>query len=146
MWKSLNNCWVYWVLCGLITFQKMLGCIWFASAHPSSLCLHRFQYFCKRSQIQDRFYIRKNVCSFLHAGMIDSGWGGGRFSAPIQTSPRVHTASCTVGNGSLPVGVKRPWLGIDHLPPSSAAVKERGGLYLYSSWGPSWPVLGWTLP
>ena len=29
--------------------------------------------------------------------------------------------------------------------PSSAEVKERVQLYLYSS-GPSWPVLGWTLP
>jgi hypothetical protein len=30
--------------------------------------------------------------------------------------------------------------------PSSAEVKERMELYLYSTSGPSWPVLGWTLP
>ena len=30
--------------------------------------------------------------------------------------------------------------------PSSAEVKERVELYLYFSSGPSWPVLGWTLP
>jgi hypothetical protein len=30
--------------------------------------------------------------------------------------------------------------------PSSAEVKEWVGLYLYSPSGPSWPVLGWTLP
>ena len=30
--------------------------------------------------------------------------------------------------------------------PSSAAFKERVELYLYSLYGPSWPVLGWTLP
>jgi hypothetical protein len=30
--------------------------------------------------------------------------------------------------------------------PSSAEVKERVELYLYSPSGPSWPVLGWTLP
>jgi len=30
--------------------------------------------------------------------------------------------------------------------PSSAEVKERVELYLYSLSGPSWPVLGWTLP
>jgi len=29
--------------------------------------------------------------------------------------------------------------------PSSAEVKERVDLYLYSPSGPSWPVLGWTL-
>jgi hypothetical protein len=31
-------------------------------------------------------------------------------------------------------------------PPSSAEVKERVELYLYSPSGPSWPVLGRTLP
>ena len=30
--------------------------------------------------------------------------------------------------------------------PSSVEVKERVQLYLYSPSGPSWPVLGWTLP
>ena len=31
-----------------------------------------------------------------------------------------------------------------HPPPSSAEVKVQ--LYLYSTSGPSWPVIGWTLP
>jgi hypothetical protein len=31
-------------------------------------------------------------------------------------------------------------------PPSSAEAKERVDLCLYSPSGPSWPVLGWTLP
>ena len=31
-------------------------------------------------------------------------------------------------------------------PPSSAEVKERVDLCLYSTSGPSWPVKGWTLP
>jgi hypothetical protein len=30
--------------------------------------------------------------------------------------------------------------------PSSAEVKEKVELYLYSPYGPSWPVVGWTLP
>ena len=30
--------------------------------------------------------------------------------------------------------------------PFSAEVKERVELYLYSTSGPSWPVIGWTLP
>jgi len=50
-----------------------------------------------------------------------------------------------MGTGSFQ-GVKRPWLGVDHPPPSSAEVKERVELYLYSPSGPSWPVLKWTLP
>jgi hypothetical protein len=43
-------------------------------------------------------------------------------------------------------GVKRPGRGVDHPPSSSARVKERVELYLYSSSGPSWSLLGRTLP
>jgi hypothetical protein len=70
---------------------------------------------------------------------------GVRFSAPVQTGPGAQPASCTMGTGSFP-GVKRPGRGVDHPPPSSTRVKERVELYLYSPSGPSWPVLGRTLP
>ena len=43
-------------------------------------------------------------------------------------------------------GVKRPGCGFDHPPQSNAEVKERVELYLFSPYGPSWLVLGWTLP
>ena len=39
-------------------------------------------------------------------------------------------------------GEKNPRCGFDHPPPSSAEVKERIQLYLYSLSGLSWPVLG----
>ena len=71
---------------------------------------------------------------------IESRWGS-RFSAPLQTGPGAHPVSYTVGTGSFP-GVKRPGRGVDHPPQSSAEVKERVELYLYSTSGPSWPVLG----
>jgi len=45
-----------------------------------------------------------------------------------------------MGTGSSP-GLKRPRPGVVHPPPSSAEVKERVDLYLYSPSGPSWPVL-----
>ena len=70
---------------------------------------------------------------------IGSRWGA-RFSAPVQTGPGAHPASYTKGTGSLP-GVNRLGRGVDN-PPSSAEVKERVELYLYSPSGPSWPVLG----
>jgi hypothetical protein len=40
------------------------------------------------------------------------------------------------------------WLGrgVDNPPPSSVKVKERVELYLYSTSGPWWPVIGWTVP
>ena len=43
--------------------------------------------------------------------------------------------------GSLP-GVKRPGKDVDNRSPSSAEVKERLELYLYSTSGPSWLILG----
>jgi len=38
-------------------------------------------------------------------------------------------------------GIKQPGRGVDHPPISKAEVKEIVELYLYSSFGPSWPVL-----
>jgi hypothetical protein len=65
-----------------------------------------------------------------------------------------HPSRPALGPTQLPVqwvlghslGEKRPGRGVDHPPPSSAEVKERVELYLYSPSGPSWPVLGRTLP
>jgi hypothetical protein len=56
---------------------------------------------------------------------------GARFSAPVQTSPEVHPASCTMGTLSFQE-VKRLGRGVDHPPPTNAEVKERVELYLYS--------------
>ena len=41
---------------------------------------------------------------------------------------------------------KRPRRGVDHPLPSSAKFEGRVELYISSTSGPSWPVLGWTLP
>ena len=75
------------------------------------------------------------------ANMLRAGLSGdripvwARFSAPVQTGPGAHPASCRMVTGSFP-GVKRPGRGVDHPPPSSAEVKERVELYLYSPSGP----------
>ena len=50
-----------------------------------------------------------------------------------------------MGTRSFPE-VKQLGFGVDHPPPSSAEVKERVELHLNSPSGPSWHVLGWTLP
>jgi hypothetical protein len=50
-----------------------------------------------------------------------------------------------MGTGPF-LGVKRLGYDADHPPTSSAEVKERVELYLYSPSGPSWPVLGLNLP
>jgi len=49
-----------------------------------------------------------------------------------------------MGTGAFP-GVKRPGHGVDHPPPSSAEVEGRVEPYLYSTSGPSRPVIGRTL-
>jgi hypothetical protein len=69
-------------------------------------------------------------------------WLGAKFSTPLQIGPGAHPTSCKMGTRSLS-RVKRPGRGVDHPPSSSAEVKERVDLYLYS---PSGPVLGRTLP
>ena len=71
---------------------------------------------------------------------IESRWEA-RFSAPVQTGPEAHPASYKMGTGSFP-GVQRPGRGVDHTPSSSAKVKERVELYLYSSCKSSWAFLG----
>ena len=66
--------------------------------------------------------------------------GPGIESPPVQTGPGAHPTSYTIGTGSFQ-GVKRPGRGVDRPPPPSAEVKKRVELYLYSPFGPSWPVL-----
>jgi len=85
-----------------------------------------------------------------YTNSLQTGWSGDqilvgtRCFAPVLTRPKAHPASYTMGTGSL-LEVKRLRHGIDHPTPSSAEVKERVELYLYSPSGPSWPVRGWTL-
>jgi hypothetical protein len=57
---------------------------------------------------------------------------GVRFSAPVQTGPGAHPASCTMGTGSFPGGRKRPGRDTDHSPLLVPKSKNRVKLYLYS--------------
>jgi hypothetical protein len=66
-----------------------------------------------------------------------------------QTGPGAHPASHITSTGSLSGGVgggERPAHGFDNLPASRVEVKEKAELYFYYPCGPSWPVLGRTLP
>jgi len=64
-----------------------------------------------------------------------------RFPATTQTVPKAHTFSPIIGTGFLSRGAGS---GLDHQLTSSSKVKERVELYVYSSSGSSWPVLGRT--
>jgi len=54
----------------------------------------------------ERFYVftarLKNVTDSLNGSGIEYRWGGARFSAPVQTDPGAHPASCTIDTGSFP--------------------------------------------
>jgi hypothetical protein len=59
----------------------------------------------------------------LDGSGIESRWGA-RFTAPIQTRPGAHPASCTMGNGSFP-GVESGRGVKLTLTPSSAEVQKQ---------------------
>jgi hypothetical protein len=71
------------------------------------------------------WWVGSELCIFYHKhliiftrALIDTGYGldgpgiesrwGARFSAPVQTGPGAHPASCTMGTGSF-LGVKSGW-------------------------------------
>jgi len=57
-----------------------------------------------------------------------------RFSAPVQTGPGTHSASCTMGTGTFP-GVKRDQ-SVTMTPHAfQCHGQERVDLYLYSPYG-----------
>ena len=74
---------------------------------------------------------------------IESRWGRD-FPHPFRPSLGPSQPPIQWVPGLFP-GVKRPGRGVDHPPSSSARFKEIVQLYLYSPFGPSWPVLGRTL-
>ena len=53
---------------------------------------------------------------------IDSRWEA-NLSAPVQTGPGAHPASCTVGTGYL-LGVNWPGSGVDHPPHLAPRLKK----------------------
>jgi hypothetical protein len=61
---------------------------------------------------------------------------GVRYSVPVQTGPGAHLVPYKMGTG-----IKRPRRGVNHPTPSSAEVKVRVELHLYTPSGPSRPLL-----
>ena len=100
------------------------------------------------SYIQDAWCLKvKHVSTIARAGQLSryNDWLragrsgdriplGARFSAPVQTGPGAHPASCTMGKGSFP-GLKSGQ-GVTLTPhPFQCRGEERVELYLYSPYG-----------
>jgi hypothetical protein len=88
-----------------------------------------------------------------HCGDFATGWtfrgsnpGGGEIFRSRPDRPWGPPSLLYNGYRVYFPGVKRQGRGVDHPPPSSAEIKEKVELYLYSPSGPSWLVLGRTLP
>jgi hypothetical protein len=101
-------------------------------------------------QANNNVHVPKLIAQSVHP--LATGWtswgpnpGGGEISAPTQTGPGAHPASCTVRTRSF-LGVHGSGRSVDHPPPSSAEVQERVQLHVYSPSGSSWPTLGRILP
>ena len=67
----------------------------------------------------------------LDGPRIESRWGR-HFPRPSRPALGPIQPPVTIGTGFLSQAVKRPGRDVDHAPPSSAGVKERVDLYLYS--------------
>ena len=72
---------------------------------------------------------------------IEFRWGGG--DEIFRTRQDLPWGPPTMGTGPF-LGAKLPGRGVDHPTLYRAEVKERVGLCLNSTSGPSWPVLGCT--
>ena len=102
--------------------------------------------------MEEQWYLLQPNAEGLRAGLSgDRIPVGARFSAPVQTGPGAHPASCTMGTKSFP-GVKSgQGVRLTPHPHSSAVGHERVELYLYNLYGPyglyraSVPVQGCTL-
>lgn len=85
-------------------------------------------------------YLAPRISGLEHSCYSDSlcaGRSGDEIPVRVRFFvPGSYSALCTMGAGFVSRG-----LGVDHLPPSIADVKERVYLYLCSRSGPSWPVL-----
>ena len=83
------------------------------------------------------------TCYGLDGPGIESRWGRDftHTSGPavVSTQPHVQWIPCHS------LGVKRPKRGAHHPPQSKCRGHEKVGLYLYSTSGPQWPVVGRTL-
>jgi len=68
-----------------------------------------------------------------------------KFSAPVQTGPEAHPASCTMGTRSFPGGKVWPGRDADPSPPSSAEAKTLLSLRAFVAYERAKPSMGYQM-
>jgi hypothetical protein len=102
-------------------------------------------------ETKEKLQISKDVTTSLLAQSVyrlATGWtvrgsnpGGGRdFPHLFRSAPGVHPASCTMGTGSFPGVESGQGVTLTPHPLLVLRSKKRVEIYLYSPYGPSWPV------
>jgi hypothetical protein len=77
--------------------------------------------------------VAQSVCNWLRAGRSEDRIPvGARFSAPVQTGPGAHPASCTMGTGSFPGVESGRGVTLTPHPIIVPRSKNTVVLYLYS--------------
>ena len=110
------------------------------SLHIHRLYLKRLEYLKNEYPHQRKKKVQINMCSGDRIPVV------ARIPHPYRLVPGPTQIPTQMVPGLLSGGKKRLGCGINHPLPSSTEVKERVELYCYSPSGPSWPVVGWTLP
>jgi hypothetical protein len=126
-----------------LAFRRLAPCL---SRRPCKQRFCCFQVFICLLNLQRIADVRKpRQLSRYTDSLWDGRYGdriraGARFSAPIRTCPGPTELPTQWVSEESDRGV-----ALNHPNPSSAEVKERVELYLYSPYGYLWPAPGWTL-
>jgi hypothetical protein len=165
----MENDWTIFTKCDILRIlMKAMSTLWCWSKSHTTDTLHQHlrTFLAPTSTVTHSEYIWKEICTqkhdilisiqFVWAGIAQSvqrlakGWtvrgsnpSGSEIFRKCPDRPLGHPNSYTTGTWSFP-WVKRPGRGFDHPPTSRAEVKEREEICIYSPFGYSWPVLGWT--
>ena len=137
------SCWNYFTIC---IYRYVIFIYIITPTNPHIISIKLYYLYLTRRDIS----VGKATLYGLDGPGIEIQWGA-RFSAPVQTGPGAHPASCTMGTGSFP----RSKIGRG-VTLSTHSLSCRGHVrvepYLYSPCGPyglyraSVPVQGCTLP
>jgi hypothetical protein len=130
--------------------QVFLRILWHQKSHyrvhSGSLLFHTLSHLCPfYFSLCLKYLFRIYFDTFSDLTIRGSNPGGGEIFHTRPERSWDQSSLYTMGSVSFP-WLHRPGHGVDHPPRSMFEFKERVELHIYSRSGPSWSLLGWTLP